>query len=579
MSKSKLLNHLTFCLLVIAIFVLIFDLGFNKNLYIRQILFWFYHISLGISFLSILFRYFSSSYSPKLSVKIFDLFLLIVIVIDVVVNNFFLYSPSYVIHPLIYITFFVLFLRELSDLNIIFKRSYFNPAQLFIISFLVLILLGTGLLMLPKATHEGIAFIDALFTATSAVCVTGLVVVDTGSYFTGFGHTIILILVQFGGIGIMTFTTYFSYFFRGGTSYENHLMLKDIVSADKLSDVFGMLKKIIFFTVGIELIGAIFIFFNLDQSVFDSGSDQVFFAVFHAISGFCNAGFSTLKHGLVEVGFRFNYPLQLILMFLFVLGGIGFPILFNASTYLKHQIFHKWIPQRKKKTVVHKPWIINVNTRIVLTTTLILLVGGTFLFYIFEYNNTLAPHSGYGKIVAAVFGAASPRTAGFNTVPIEVLNLHTIMIVIFLMWIGASPGSTGGGIKTSTIALATLNFFSLARGKDRVEVYKREISHNSIRRAFAIISLSLIVTGTSTFLLITFEDNDNLIALAFEAFSAYSTTGLSMGVTPELSSIGKLIITITMFIGRVSMINFLVALLRTVDNQSYHYPTESVLIN
>ena len=220
-----------------------------------------------------------------------------------------------------------------------------------------------------------------------------------------------------------------------------------------------------------------------------------------------------------------------------------------------------------------------MNSRIVLVTTGILLLFGALFFFIFEFNNTLAPHGLFGKIVTSFFGSAAPRTAGFNTVPIEALNLHTIMIVILLMWIGASPGSTGGGIKTSTIALATLNLFSLARGKNRVEVYKREISYNSIRRAFAIIALSLIAIGTSTFLLIAFEDNNNLIALAFEAFSAYSTTGLSMGVTPDLSPIGKIIITVTMFVGRVSMFNLLVALLRTVDNQSYHYPTESVLIN
>lgn len=544
-----------------------------------KVFFWFYHLSLIIGILSVVFRYFLAKYKPKITVKITDFFLaalaLVILLID-----FWSYSiEAFEPHPLIYITILFLFFRELSDLNLIFKREYLNPAQLFVGSFLLIIILGTGLLMLPRATYTGISFIDALFTSTSAVCVTGLIVVDTSSYFTRFGQTIILILIQIGGLGIMTFTTYFSYFFKGGSSFQSHLMLKDMINAEKLGDVFSMVKKIILVTFAIEIIGAFLVFINLNSGLFSSLRDQFFFSVFHAISSFCNAGFSTLGNGLFEEEFRFNYGLQIIIMVLFIIGGIGFPIVFNFIKYIKYQIENKLIPFSKRQSIIHQPWVINLNTKIVLTTTALLLGTGTILFYIFEYNNTLAPHSGFGKLVTAAFGAATPRTAGFNTVDISSLNFYTMMVIIFLMWIGASPGSTGGGIKTSTFAIATLNFFSLSRGKDRIEAFRREISFVSLRKAFAVISLSLVIIGFAIFLLRGFEEDKNLLALTFEVFSAYSTVGLSTGITGELSYFGKMVIIFTMFIGRVSMFTILVALLRSVKNQSYQYPKESILIN
>jgi Trk-type K+ transport system membrane component len=325
--------------------------------------------------------------------------------------------------------------------------------------------------MLPKATYDGISFLNALFTATSAVCVTGLAVVDTGQYFTGFGQTIIMTLIQIGGLGIMTFTSYFSYFFRGGASYENQLQLKEMTNTERIADVFTTLKKIIFLTFLIEGIGALFIYGSIDKSLMPSLMDRTFFSVFHSISAFCNAGFSTLSNSLYEVGFKFNYPLHLSFAFLFIIGGLGFPILFNSYYYFKHLIVDRWL--RKKKRAIHKPWVVNINTRIVLVTTGVLIVGATILFYILEYNNTLSEHGFFGKIVTAFFGATTPRTAGFNSIDTAALAFPTVMLVILMMWIGASPGSTGGGIKTSTVAVATLNFMSIARGKDRIEVFNR----------------------------------------------------------------------------------------------------------
>jgi len=234
---------------------------------------------------------------------------------------------------------------------------------------------------------------------------------------------------------------------------------------------------------------------------------------------------------------------------------------------------------KNKTPLPYSPWVINLNTRIVIVTTILLLSIGTIGFYAFEYNNTLAEHNWFGKIVTAFFGAATPRTAGFNTVDVSALNFSTIMLMFLLMWIGASPASTGGGIKTSTIALTTLNFLSLAKGKDRIEVYRREVSQASVRRAFAIISLSLMVIGFSIFLIATFDQDKTLLSIAFESFSAYSTVGLSTGITADLSSYSKVVIIVTMFIGRVSMLTLLIAMLRRVKHLNYRYPSDEILIN
>ncbi|MBP6184173.1 MAG: hypothetical protein KA479_04480 [Saprospiraceae bacterium] len=515
---------------------------------------------------------------PPFKVWFFDggyvLFLLLIMILGVpdAVNTI-IYRMG------MYLGVVLVFIREFSTIRIVFKRRYLNPAQLFISSFFILVLLGTMLLMLPNATGSGIRFIDALFTSTSAVCVTGLAVVDTGTHFTLLGQSILILLMQVGGIGIMTFTSYFAYFFRGSSSYENHLVLNDMTNTKEISQAFSTLYKIILLTFLIEGIGGVLIYLSLDQKLIPIWGDRVFFSLFHAVSGFCNAGFSTLKNGLYETGYRHNYSLQLITAFLLILGGIGFSILFNLWKYVKYLVINSFIAIKTGNKRVHRPWVITINSRIVIITSLILLISGTFLFYIFEYNNTLAEHSGYGKLVTAFFSAASPRTAGFNAIDMAAMSFPTVMIVIFLMWIGASPGSTGGGIKTSTLAIATLNFISIARGKERLEVFRREIAETSLRRAFAMISLSLIAIGMSVFFITIFDEKQNLLHIAFECFSAFSTVGLSLGITAALSDASKLVLIITMFVGRVSMLTILIAVFRKARQIRYKYPTEEILIN
>ena len=582
--RVDLLKKISFWFSFSAVLLIIFDLGFTHRSETELYLTDFYLIALVIGSATILVRYTISEEKFPLKVRFFDgtIFLLNILLVLVRFDIFLENLPGLEFFNLmgwIYLALFIYFIREFSTLRLNFNREILNPAQLFIASFIIMILLGTLLLMLPKATHDGISALDALFTSTSAVCVTGLIVVDTGTYFTHFGQTIILILIQLGGLGIMTFASYFSYFFRGKSSYEHQIMLKDMTNSEKIGEVFSVLKKIVLLTFAIELVGAILIFFSVQGGAIKGIANRLFFSVFHSISGFCNAGFSTLENSLYEPEFKFNYSLQLIIVVLFILGGIGFPILFNLYKYLVYYFKNQFLRISQPGESVYRPWVINLNTRIVLVTTSVLLGVGSVLFYFFEYNNTLAEHSTFGKLVVSFFGAATPRTAGFNSVDMSALNFSTVMIIFILMWIGASPGSTGGGIKTSTFALATLNFFSLARGKDRVEVFRREISDFSIRRAFALIALSLMVIGTAIFLIASFDEEKTLLSIAFECFSAYSTVGLSVGITPDLSSAAKMVIIATMFIGRVSMLTILIALLRQVKYLNYKYPQEEILMN
>lgn len=351
-----------------------------------------------------------------------------------------------------------------------------------------------------------------------------------------------------------------------------------MTGSNKIGEVFSTIKRVILITFSIELFSAIIIYFTLDKTLFPSVLERMFFSAFHSVSAFCNAGFSTLPNSVFEDGFRYNYPLQLIIIFSFILGGLGFPIVVNLLKYLKYYIKKK-IAFLLGNEQSHQPWLLNLNSRITLITTSILIVVGTILFYINEYNNTLAEHNTFGKAVTALFGATTPRTAGFNTVDMGALNFSTILLIFILMWIGASPASTGGGIKTNTFAIAVLNFLSLAKGKARIEIFRREIADISVRRAFAAIALSLMVIGVSIILISIFDSEKSLISIAFECFSAYSTVGLSIGITATLSAYSKLVIIVVMFVGRVSMLTVLIAIIKKVKQQNYRYPIEEITIN
>ncbi len=577
--NSKLVYRFVFILSILGLLAFVGDFGFDQSPSVQRILNALYLVVLLSGISTTVIRYLANQKTLSTRVIVFDALSIVVIAYIIAIHFFsnraelsYLYDDTW-----LKLVILLTFIREFAEQRVNYKRSYLNPAQLFILSFLGIILMGALLLMLPKATYDGLGFLNALFTSTSAVCVTGLIVVDTGTYFTPFGQNIILVLIQLGGLGILTFASSFSYFFKGMSSYENQLVLGDMTNAQKMGEVFSNLKRILIITFSIEFLGAVFIFFSTTKDIFSNFSERCFFALFHSISAFCNAGFSTMSNSLYEQGFRFNYIMQLVVILLIVLGGLGFPIVINLLKYLKYKF--KYYFFRSTTARQARPWVLNLNSRITLITTFSLIVGGTIIFYFNEYSNTLAEHHGFGKVVGALFEAVTPRTAGFNNVDMGALHFSTLMVTILLMWIGASPASTGGGIKTSTFAIATLNFLSLAKGKSRIEVYRREIAELSVRRAFAIISLSLLVIGLAILAISKSDSEKTLLSIAFECFSAYSTVGLSVGITAGLSSAGKWIIILVMFIGRVNALTILIALFNKTKYTEYRYPTEEILIN
>jgi len=478
------------------------------------------------------------------------------------------------------ILIFALFFLELSRFSLGVNKMSLHPALIFILSFLFVIAVGTLLLKLPNATVNGITWIDAFFTSTSAVCVTGLIVVDTATAFTGFGQTIILFLFQLGGLGVMTFTSFFGFFFKGGQSLQSQLFIKDYINEDNIGKVGSTLIKIILFTLIFELLVGVFIYFSVDAKLFENNYDRLFFSVFHSISAFCNAGFSTLTNGLYELGFRTAYTVHLVLAISIIVGGIGFPVIVSFAQ-MAQRMMSNWLNvlSNKDSYYHHTPRVFNINTRLTTTSTAILLVVGFVTYWIFEQNNTLAGLDGYPKFVTAFFGAVTPRTAGFNTVDMTQLAMPTLLIYLILMWIGASPGSTGGGLKTTTFAVAVLNAISIAKGKDRVEVFKRQIDPETVRKAFAVMLLSFIVIGFGVFLVLFFNPDLTILEVSFEVFSAFSTVGLSLGITSKLTTGSKLVVSLIMFLGRVGTLTVLVAFIRKTRSLRYKYPQEGVFIS
>lgn len=468
---------------------------------------------------------------------------------------------------------------ELSRLELGRNSTLFNPALLFTVSFVLIIAIGSALFLLPNASTRHMSLVEAVFTSTSAVCVTGLSVIDVGRDLTAMGQWVLLLLIQLGGLGVMTFTSFFAFFFKGRTSLEEQLRIRDIANTS-LVNAKSFIVQVIAFTLAVELVGMILIYYAVPQDVFATQSDRLFFALFHSVSAFNNAGFSTQSLGMYELPFRFNYSLMWILALLFIFGGMGFGIIFNFSRYVR-----LWITGRVRRLFTgipceRHPRIVNISSRLVLKVTALLIVVGTVAVMVFEWNGALAQHpTWWGRFSAAFFTGVTPRTAGFNVVDYGALTVPTLMITLLLMYIGASPGSTGGGIKTTTFAVATLNIFATARGRRRVEFSGREISNLSIRRAFAAIVLSLVFLGLSITTIASLEKNLGLLPIAFECFSAFSTVGLSMNLTTQLGDPARLALVVVMFVGRVSALTLLVGVLRQVQVTPYRYPKEDILIN
>ena len=472
---------------------------------------------------------------------------------------------------------------ELSDAVITSLGRKSNPALMMAVSFLFIIMVGSGMLLMPRCIQHGVhlSWIDSLFTATSAVCVTGLTTIDVPSTFTCLGQLIVMLLIQVGGLGVMTITSFFALFFMGNTSIYNQMQVQDMVSSKSLASLWSTLLNIIGFTAFLELAGAVMIFLNIHGTIGLDLRHELFFSVFHAVSAFCNGGFSNYQDGMsAPVLMEGHSCLYIILALLIIFGGIGYPVLVNLKAAVSRhaKVLWKWINGHRYASL-NIPNLFDLNTKIVLRTTTLLIVIGTVLIAFFEWNNTFAGMPIHEKLTQAFFNAVSPRTAGFISVNLNHMCIQSVFIYTVLMWIGGASQSTAGGVKVNAFAVAFLNIRAIIHGTTRVEFAGRELSSDSIRRANAAVFVSLIVLGIFIFLITLTEPNQPLKAIVFECVSAFATVGSSLGLTPELHDTSKALIVVLMFIGRVGLVTMAQGLLKQYKNQNYKLPQDNITIS
>lgn len=455
-----------------------------------------------------------------------------------------------------------------------------NPSLILSGSFLFFILLGSILLMLPNCTVSGIKYTDSLFLSTSAVCITGLTPIDIASTLTPLGLLILAILMQIGGLGVMTFTSFFALFFSGNTSIHSQLMVKDMFYSKTINSLLPTLLYILGFTLAIEAVGAACIFMNIHGTLGLSLNDEIIFSAFHAVSAFCNAGFSNLSGGLSNPALlNGNQAIYITASLLIIAGGIGFPLLVNMKEIFSRNIkrlINKMRRRKERNIMVH---VYDMNTKIVLVTTIGLISAGTIVFFILEYNNALAGMSLYDKIIQSFFNAVTPRSAGFSSINPNGFSNVTILIIILLMWIGGGSQSTAGGIKVNTFATMLLSLRATITGKQNVSAFSRNISTASIKRANAVISMSILTYFIYAVTLVALEPQLPVKGLLYEAASALFTVGSSLGITSQLSEISKILLCTAMFLGRVGIISLLVGLSGKHRDSSIHYPSDNIIIN
>ncbi|MBE0478626.1 Trk family potassium uptake protein [Candidatus Aerophobetes bacterium] len=437
-----------------------------------------------------------------------------------------------------------------------------SPPLTVVSAFLIIITIGTLLLVLPHSTVPGkdTSFIDALFTAASATCVTGLIVVDTGSHFSIFGQLVILVLVQIGGLGLMVFASLFALTW-GDFGVRERLILRDIVRYENLSKIRYLVLFILAFTLIFEATGAILLYFQF-LPLEKSSLQAAYSALFHSVSAFCNAGFSIYSDSFR--GYQNNLPVNLIMTFLIIWGGLGFIVILN----IMQTVFARMKGIKKS---------LSLHSKLVIITTLTLIGLGTLFLYTGEGKNLLKDLSLQGKILASFFQSVTARTAGFNTIHIGSLTTFTSFFLIILMFIGASPGSTGGGIKTSTFATLLLTIKSMIQGKDEVETLKRTIPRTIVYQTLCVAILAFGWISVAT-LFLSFTESSDFLTILFEVFSAFGTVGLSRGITANLTSWGKMIIIITVLVGRIGPLTLALAIAGKKVAKRYRYPEESIII-
>lgn len=451
------------------------------------------------------------------------------------------------------------------EFSLLRRKIKVTPTQIIVFGFAFMILVGTLLLNLPAASGNGlsIGLINSLFTATSSVCVTGLVVVDTGTHWTLFGQLLILLLIQVGGLGFMTISTLLSLLLGRRITLKERLLIQESLNQFDLEGLVRLTKNIIIATFIIEFIGAIvFSIVFVPEFGMKKG---IAFGVFHSISAFCNAGFDLIGDFRSFTTYTDNFIVNANTMLLIIIGGLGFSVWIDI---------YRGIRDKSVKNVT-------LHGKVVILTNAILILSGAIFIFIMEFNNadTIRELSISGKLLSSFFQSITPRTAGFNTLDMTAFRTPTKLMTIILMFIGGSPGSTAGGVKTSTAAILFLTVISVVKGKEDPEVFERHLSKHLVYRAMAVafISLSLVVIVT---MLLSITEDVDFMTLFFESASAFGTVGLTLGCTRDLSAFGKAVIIITMFAGRVGPLTIALALTRRAmkNKGSVKYPEDRILV-
>ena len=580
-SKEAVLSLFKVGSFLIASFILallIYQFGFNPSDIIKE---WIL-IAIKGSFVFYILKYLIDilyNYEPEKLIKEtwFEGILLLLIVVNATSTllfqqsllnwigqkvEFFELENFYILFLQFY--FFVLVGIELGKASTELTFMKMSPPRMLIVSFIILILIGTGFLMMPEMTTnvEYIPFFEALFTSISASCVTGLIVVDTATYFSHKGHIIIMLLIQLGGLNIISFATLFALFSKKGLGIKHQTILQENFSSESLLSGKGLLRKIFLFSFFMEFIGMVLLYFTWNPKLqFPFVEDQFFYSLFHSISAFNNAGFSLFTDGLHEHLIQNSHSMHLVLAGLIFFGAVGFPVIEDLFNF------------KRVKKAIKSPWVgLKLSTRISLFTSLVLVAFGMLMFYFLEQENTLNGMKLGAQLVTSFFQSITARTAGFNTVDFSIVGTPMLLIFIFLMFIGASPGSTGGGIKTSTFTLIIYSAINTIRGKKKIEIGKRTISPELLHKAFSIFLFSASSIFLGIFVLSISDGEKGIMPIAFEIVSAFSTVGLSTGITADLTFVGKVVIMVCMFVGRIGTLTLAFALSSKQKSLNYEYP-------
>ena len=454
-------------------------------------------------------------------------------------------------------------------------QARLNPALLLVLSFVTLITIGSLLLTLPRCRppdQPPADWLTAVFTSTSACCVTGLIVVDTATYWSREGQYVILALIQLGGLGIMTFGAFFAMMVGGGSSVRQAATMRDLLESEGLADVRGMLLSIVGFTLSIEIVGAILLSGLWADRTWD---ERLFHSVFHSVSAFCNAGFSTRTEGFLH--WELYWQVWAVAAGLIILGGLGFTPLDNMRQVLWSRTwFRRTLSLPLSNTRRAR---LSLSTRLVSITTLALLGGGTLILLGLEWNNPAFPKDERSQIANAWFHSVTLRTAGFNTIDHSQLNPTSKIFGIMMMFVGASPGSTGGGVKTICLALSILTLRAVLKGRMNVEVWGRTIPEVQVYRGLAVIALALTAQMILSLIVISIERRPDLVLdQLYEVGSALGTVGVSTGITSGLQPASKLVLVATMFLGRVGAVTLVAALAGRSRDASYEYPEERIAL-